>query len=202
MKSKVFRVTLLCMAALVNLCAGCGRTEEAVLNLGEETSVNSLINPEETVQEETKTDDRDTPVCVYVCGAVVSPGVYELNPGSRIYEAVNLAGGITEDADEPALNQAERISDGQMIYVPFDGEDSAGEKSMHPSGENAGGLVNINTADIGTLMTLNGVGESRARSIVAYREENGGFRCAEDIMKVTGIKEGLYEKIKGQITVN
>lgn len=192
------------MAALVILCAGCGRTEETVLNLSEETSVNSYINPEETVQEETEADEEDTPICVYVCGGVVSPGVYELNPGSRMYEAVNLAGGLTEDADESSLNQAEIISDGQKIYVPLIGEESvdAPGSGASDAGPGSSGRVNINTADVNSLMTLNGVGESRARSIIAYREESGGFRCAEDIMNVTGIKEGLYAKIKDQITVN
>lgn len=204
MKNKIFGVALFCMAAFMSLCAGCGRTEDTVLNLGEETSVNSFINPEETVQEETETDEEDVPICVYVCGGVVNPGIYELNPGSRMYEAVNLAGGLTDDADALALNQAERINDGQKIYIPLIGEEITDTEDGGGcfDGNVSSGRVNINTADMDSLMTLSGVGESRARSIIAYREENGGFGCAEDIMNVTGIKEGLYAKIKEQITVD
>ncbi len=204
--NKIFKAALFCMAALVNLCAGCGRTEETVLNLLEEPSVNSLMNPEETVIQETEIAEEKDAVCVYVCGGVVNPGIYELPPGSRIYEAVNLAGGLTEDADELSLNQAETLSDGQKLYVPLTGEKNTVmqdvESNAPVAGQSVSNRVNINTADLKSLMTLSGVGESRAKSIIAYREDVGKFCRTEDIMNVTGIKEGLYEKIKDQITVN
>lgn len=197
------------MAVLLCLCAGCGKQAETVFYSSEDVSADSVHYPEETVQEETAQEERDveeTPVCVYICGEVVHPGVYELPSGSRLYEAVNLAGGLTEEAEEAALNQAETVSDGQMIYVPGT-QEAASSTVKEASGSAAAqgrgqGRVNINTADLAELMTLNGVGESRAESIIAYREQNGGFKAVEDIMKVTGIKEGLYEKIREQIAVN
>ena len=198
MQKKFLRMTLVCAAVILNLCTGCRGPEDTILNLTEEPSVNSEIPTEETVQEKTEIEENAS-IYVYVCGAVMYPGVYELASESRIYEAVNLAGGLTEDADETLLNQAELLNDGQKIYVPYIGEADTVQRKDAEEGTDR---VNINTASLESLMTLQGVGESRARSIIAYREENGEFQTIEDIMNVTGIKEGLYGKIKEQITVN
>lgn len=138
---------------------------------------------------------------VHVCGAVVSPGVYELPAGSRIFDALNLAGGITEDGVPTALNFAEQIHDGEQILVPTWEEYHA----LWTSGgneETSGGLVNINTATKEELMTLNGIGESRAQAIIAYREERGPFLSIEELMQVSGIKEASFEKIRDYITVD
>lgn len=132
--------------------------------------------------------------CVYICGSVMNPGVYELEAGSRIYDVINLAGGVLEDADIDVINQAEKISDGQKIYVPRYGENSRED-------DNTGGLVNINTADIAGLTTLPGIGEARAKDIISYRESAGKFARIEDIMNVTGIKEAAFNKIKEYICV-
>lgn len=148
---------------------------------------------------------------VYVCGAVASPGVYALPEGSRVYEAVELAGGFLESADPKALNQARLLSDGEQITVLTveevqDGK-TANQGNGGVSGQNGsaddseGGKVNINTADEDELMTISGIGESRAKAIIAYREENGKFASIEDIMKIDGIKEKMFEKIRDSITV-
>lgn len=150
--------------------------------------------------------EEDRRYCVvHICGAVKEPGVYTLEEKSRIYQAVEEAGGFREDAASDYLNQADLIADGMKIYVPTVTE----AEELQPAGgwaetEGTGqekGLVNINTAGEELLKTLPGVGESKAKSIIAYREKNGGFRQAEDIMKVEGIKEGLFQKIKDSITV-
>lgn len=144
---------------------------------------------------------------VHVCGEVVNPGIYELPAGSRIYEAVKAAGGFTENAEEESVNLASPIEDGVQIRIyskdeaetlaagaaPFDGFEASGE-GKEP-------VVNLNTATKEELMTLSGIGESRAEDIIRYREENGGFQNIEDIMKVSGIKDAAFQKIKDRITV-
>lgn len=141
---------------------------------------------------------------VHVCGAVQDPGVYALEEGSRIYQAVDAAGGFTEDAGTDYLNQADRICDGMKIYVPHleELQDTAWQEIAGVAAENGeAGLININTANEELLCTLSGVGSSRAKSIIAYREQHGAFQKIEDIMNVEGIKEGLFQKIRDNITV-
>ena len=147
-------------------------------------------------------DTSDAEICVYICGAVHEPGVYELPEGSRVHEALDMAGGMTEEAAAYALNLARIAVDGEQIYVP-DAEEIQGQSILSGS---AGGLgyekkVNINTASMEELMTLTGIGEAKAESIIRYREENGGFQSIEDLMEIGGIKEGVFEKIKDDITI-
>lgn len=144
----------------------------------------------------------NTEVVVHVCGEVTSPGVYTLSYGSRVYEAIRAAGGVTDNADADAVNQADMLSDGMRLYIPAEGElpDSNAVYDVGASGQ-SDGLVNINTATKEELMTLRGVGESKAESIIAYRENNGPFNSIEDIMNITGIKEGLFNKVKDYIKV-
>ena len=137
-------------------------------------------------------------IFVYVCGCVANPAVYELKADMRVYEAIELAGGFSQDADAAALNLAENMTDGQKIYVPSVGEQvsSAGEPDTGQSS-----LINLNTATKEQLMTLSGIGEAKADSILSFREEQGAFSAIEDIMKIEGIKEGVFNKIKNDITV-
>ena len=146
-------------------------------------------------------DSQQTLIYVQVSGAVEHPGVYQLPEGSRIFEAVELAGGMTDAADINALNQAELLCDGQMIYVYAIGEkELAGDETdAEPEDD---GLVNLNTASREQLMTLPGIGASKAESIIAYRKEHGAFETIEDIMNIEGIKEGVFSKIKDHIKVN
>lgn len=144
---------------------------------------------------------------VHVCGAVEQPGVYELPQGSRIYQAIECAGGLSNEADPDYLNQADFVSDGEKIYVPTREEvtemDSRLQNVMTQSGETIGssGLVNLNTASEDQLCTLPGIGSSKAKSIIVYREEHGNFDRIESVMNVAGIKDGLFQKIKAYITV-
>lgn len=140
---------------------------------------------------------------VHICGQVKEPGVYELPEGSRVFEAVEAAGGFTGEAASEALNLAEKITDGMKIIV-YDREEAGTLGASGPSGgggAGSGGLVNINTAGKEALMTLSGIGESKAEDIIRYREEAGGFQKIEDIMKVPGIKDAGFQKIKDRITV-
>lgn len=146
-----------------------------------------------------------TEIVAYICGAVPNPGVYTLPEGSRVYELIGAAGGLLEDADERRLNQAEVLTDGQQITV-YTREEAKNLPQTETGGGSAssdagGGKVNLNTADVSRLMTLSGIGETRAQAIIAYREQHGGFRAVEEIMEIEGIKEKLFEKIREQIEI-
>ena len=140
-------------------------------------------------------------LCVYVCGDVKVPGIYYCNTGSRVADAVEAAGGAGEDAYVESLNLAEQITDGQKIYIPREGETFSDVVTGQAASDSERGLVNINSAGEAELTTLPGIGESRAKDIIAYREENGGFSKIEDIMNVSGIKEASFDKIKELICV-
>ncbi len=150
-------------------------------------------------------------VYIYVCGAVALPGVYRLEQGSRLYEAVELAGGLTADADENCLNMARQIADGEQVVILTQEEVLALREAgtyTYPSGEAVqetaaqdSGLVNINTATVTELTTVSGIGAGRAQAIVDYREKNGSFGSIDEIKKVDGIKDGLFSKIKDKITI-
>ena len=187
----------------------------------EEASDALADNTEKT--ENIETNDSQSFV-VYVAGYVNNPGVYELKEGSRIIDAIDSAGGYSKEAYENYLNLASLIADGQMIYVPSEEEVESGsiERGVASgadgsgvggvTGGNGGGnggnisgsgaLVNINQASKEELMTLPGIGESKVDKIIAYREANGRFNSPEGIMEISGIKDGLYNKIKDKICAN
>lgn len=134
-------------------------------------------------------------ICVYVVGEVNSPGVFEVDDGMRIHELIELAGGITKNADVSRINLAKILDDEEKVTVPKKvilDENSEGEES---------GLVNINSASIERLSTLNGIGESTAEKIVKFREENGYFNSIEELMNVSGIGESKFNAIKDDIEV-
>ncbi len=177
-----------------------------------------------------------TVIWVHVCGAVRKAGVYELPAGSRVFEAVQEAGGFAADADESYVNQAQCLSDGAKLVIPTveQVEEAAGDSRTEagrigiveqagvqeagygvsaagtgdsdgrtdPVSVSADGRININTAPEAQLCEIPGIGATRAAAIAAYRQEHGGFSSIEEIMNVSGIKEGTYAKIKDRITVN
>lgn len=231
------------LPALVLLCCtGCKKEEQdtsfSEIHLEEDyadessekdyADESSEEDSEEDSEGDSKEDSKDPEekeaelVFVHVCGAVVSPGVYGMEAEARVYEAVSCAGGLREDAAGEAVNQAQKVTDGERIYIPTREEVEAGltlqaetdmiqpEKGANGSTDEVGGVrtgntdgkLNINTASFEELKTLNGIGDTRAESILKYREEHGGFQTIEDLMNVEGIKEGVFEKIKDRITVN
>ena len=146
-------------------------------------------------------------IFIYVCGAVKEPGVYVLPEGSRVYEAIQMAGGMTPEANEAFVNQARVLVDGEQITV-FTKEETEGldpkafdydVPAMDPVAQ---GKININKATAEELTSLSGIGEAKALAIIEYRETNGAFRETADIMKVSGIGEALYNKIKDDIDVS
>ena len=143
-------------------------------------------------------------IYVDVTGAVKEPGVVTLSEGARVYEAIAEAGGFSDDAAVELVNQAALLSDGQQIRVYTCEEAAQGAVSVveeQGTKETAQGKININQAGAEELMTLPGIGESKAADIIRYREENGGFERIEDIMNISGIKESVFSKIKDKIVI-
>ena len=198
-----------CSAGTPTFTTGEGGTEvveSASFEGAEETSYEEVCEDESAVTSETSvsgenpaSEDTGT-VTVYVCGAVMTPGLYELPEGSRIAAAVEAAGGLTEEARTDAVNQADWLTDGQMIYIPKMGE--AYEPASSGAEESSqDGKVSINRGTKEELMRLPGIGETKAEAIIAYRESHGGFASKEDLMQIAGIKEGTYQKLEAYITL-
>ena len=210
--------------AIATAFCGCGAKEEEIISLETASSREDSAN---AVSEAEPVDV----IKVYVCGAVNDPDVYTLPPDVRLIDAVNAAGGFTGNAGAEFLNLASALKDGQKVYIPTEEEvrealdsdegiygsevnitsNSPGIQRIENGGVyanggtvsdiSADGLVDINHADRQTLMTLPGIGQSKADKIIAYRDANGGFASIEDIMLVGGIKEGMFNKIKDSICV-
>ncbi len=170
------------MLVLMFILTGCGGTELEEIPL------------DDTVIVEEEQQNINDMIYVFVCGAVENPGVYELQQGSRVFEAIQAAGGFSEEAAVNEVNQAELLEDEMKLYVPT-------RQELAVQAEEDSGKININKASLADLMTLPGVGEAKANQIIQYREENGAFQSIEDIMLISGIKEGLFQKIKEYITI-
>lgn len=190
------RSVLLSAAAGIFLLTGCTQAQDSEISL-----IQPVQEAEGTEEKEAVLPEAEEGIYVHICGAVRTPGVYAMPEGSRFVDAVNAAGGLTEEADAGAVNLAEAAEDGVQIYIPSLRERQ--EAGMSGTGAQArrDGKVNLNQAGADELCTLPGIGESRADEIIRYREANGGFETIEEIMKVTGIKQGLFEKIKEKIYV-
>lgn len=158
------------------------------------------------VGTEPSTDEPEEPpiVVVHVDGAVVSPGVFELEGEKpRVADAVKAAGGLTEDADTSVINLAATLSDGQKVYIPKVGErldEAIGTAATQPS-DSSTSVVNINSATAEELMTLPGVGDATARAIIEERERGGPYSSVEDLMRVSGIGEKKLARLQGLICV-
>lgn len=187
---------------------------------GKHTSDADIDNGSEAVSDK---EMQQAMIYVDVCGAVANPGVFQLAAGSRVFQAIEAAGGYLPEAALTCVNRAGVLTDGQQLYILTQEEmerqgldpaemTKASDGQMNGSagtGQNTGmtaqvqqdNRININTADEAQLTTLTGIGATRAQAIIAYREENGPFAAIEDIMNVQGIKEGTFAKIKDEIVV-
>ncbi|MGN0383598.1 MAG: helix-hairpin-helix domain-containing protein [Eubacterium sp.] len=170
----------------------CGQTEESLMT-----------------DEQFSTDTASTQmVFVYVCGEVINPDVYRLEHDARICDAIEAAGGFTKEAARESVNLAEKVTDGQQINILSNQEYESAQNTSIAADSAVGSntdektvLININTASAEELMTLPGIGKVKAEAIISYRETNGNFTSVKDIMNVTGIKEGAYNKIADMITI-
>ena len=197
------------------LLFGCEKRRTELFTEEKQDTVSETLDASGQEEQELQSSQQITAsqtVFVHVCGAVETPGVYELAGDARVYQAVEAAGGFLPEACEEYVNQAGVLTDGKRLYIPTEdevrelsqaGKDTLTEELLlQPDSETdpADGLVNINTASMEELCTLPGIGEGKARHIISYRESTGRFEQIEDIMKVEGIKEGLFGKIRDLIT--
>ena len=143
-------------------------------------------------------------ITVDVKGAVKAPGIYDLPVGSRVNDAVQKAGGLTEQADSKALNLAQKVSDEALVYVPTKGEEVANQQtnSGAPSSTSKDKKVNLNKASLEELKQVKGLGGKRAQDIIDHREANGKFKSVEELKKVSGIGAKTIEKLKDYVTVD
>lgn len=192
-----------CICAGLYIFAELNKKEDHEV-LPKEVSAEAIEKP----QEETPPEQPQS-IVIDVKGAVKKPGVYDMQSGDRVHHVIQKAGGVLDGADQNQLNLALLLQDGMVIYVPKKGEEGAasgaapeGQSNVESTEQNGSAkTVNINTATSEELQTLPGIGPSRAETIIAYREENGGFKTIEDMMNVSGIGEKSFEKLKPSITV-
>lgn len=177
--------------------------EEQMVHLLESMYAESseTITEEEDEAEE-NTQDEESVLFVDIKGEVKEPGVYEMQEGDRIQDVVQKAGGFTSEADETMINLALRLTDQMMVYIPRLGEETNIPVLPQLSSEDdVSKKVNLNTADVSELTTLNGIGEKKAEKIIQYREENGSFKTIEDLKSVSGIGDKTFESLKEFISV-
>lgn len=187
---------------------------------GKHTSDADIDNGSEAVSDK---EMQQAMIYVDICGAVANPGVFQLAAGSRVFQAIEAAGGYLPEAALTCVNRAGVLTDGQQLYIltqeemerqgldpaemsgasdgQMNGSAGTGQNTEMTAQVQQDNRININTADEAQLTTLTGIGATRAQAIIAYREENGPFAAIEDIMNVQGIKEGTFAKIKDEIVV-
>ncbi|MGI6731217.1 MAG: helix-hairpin-helix domain-containing protein [Anaerovoracaceae bacterium] len=172
-----------------------------------ESDFSTTFSSMEAIESQQENPETIT-IVVDIGGAVMNPTVVSIGEGSRIYEAIEKAGGLTANADIRGINQAQILMDGEKIYIPTKQEvedndhlPSHGYNSPFQSQSNSTNLININTADSSTLQNLSGVGPSTAEKIIAYRNEIGKFKTLEELKNVSGIGEKTFEKLKTYITL-
>lgn len=156
----------------------------------------------EDLVEEVVKEEEDN-IFVYIIGAVHEPGVVKIKNGARLYEVLELVGGTSDDANLDLINLASIVRDEQKIVIPYiaSGDDLNLTKNYIEINVNDNKFVNINTASQSELQKLTGIGESTARKIVEYREQNGGFKNLEELMNVNGIGKSKFNAIKDDITL-
>lgn len=193
MSIKTRKLFLLCLMFPV---IGCG-------NLSGEISYEEgeFEYEEELHEKNEEPESLDSKAYVYVSltGCIKHPGVYILPKNSRVYEAVNAAGGATEEGDMSTINLVDIMHDGQQISIPKIDCESENVENRTKTDD---GKVNINTASLSDLCMLPGIGETKARAIISYREKNGKFKSTEDLKLVSGIKDGTFEKVKDSIVAD
>ena len=143
---------------------------------------------------------------VDIKGAVKLPGMYEVSSDMRVLNVIDMAGGLTLEADDQQVNFSQKVEDQMVIYIPKEGEEVSENIGLVNGGESGQtseeeGKVNLNQASKEELMTLNGVGEKKAEKIIEHREENGSFKSIEEIKNVNGFGEKTFESLKSSITI-
>lgn len=219
MQRKKWMTVIWIAAVCLLLLGGCGRRKSDLFALGQDEDIGTSMEPSVSFEgdllpelpepaEQVEAPEEDKKLAVYVCGAVQCPDVYYLETGSIKQQALLAAGGFAEGAATEYVNLAEPVADGEKLYFPYADEiertdildGTAGNDAEKTDGHET--KINLNTATKEELMTLSGIGESKADAIIRYRDEHGSFQSVEELMQVNGIKGGTYDNVKDYVIVN
>ena len=204
---------------IIVICAGLGLTLGGffLLKPTSQTSVKetnlqaevAAVSKDSSSEKEIKKEEKEESpeqdlITVDVKGAVKSPGIYDLPVGSRVHDAVQKAGGLTDEADSKSLNLAQKVSDEALVYVPTKGEEAASQQvaSGTTASTSKDKKVNLNKASLEELKQVKGLGGKRAQDIIDHREANGKFKSVDELKKVSGIGAKTIEKLKDYVTVD
>lgn len=209
-KIKEYKIIVICtgLGLLVGgffLLKSAPQTPVKETNLqAEVAAVSRDSSTEKEVKEEKEEPLEQDLITVDVKGAVKSPGIYDLPVGSRVNDAVQKAGGLTEQADSKALNLAQKVSDEALVYVPTKGEEAASQQAGPGTASSTSKekKVNLNKASLEELKQVKGLGGKRAQDIIDHREANGKFKSVDELKKVSGIGAKTIEKLKYYVTVD
>ncbi|NIB85022.1 ComEA family DNA-binding protein [Streptococcus sp. CCUG 71758] len=204
---------------IIAICAGLGlalggffllkpSTQTSVTETNLQTEV-AAVSKDSSSEKEVKKEEKEESaeqdlITVDVKGAVKSPGIYDLPVGSRVHDAVQKAGGLTEEADSKSLNLAQKVSDEALVYVPTKGEEAASQQAASGTTPSTSKekKVNLNRASLEELKQVKGLGGKRAQDIIDHREANGKFKSVDELKKVSGIGAKTIEKLKDYVTVD
>ena len=210
-KIKEYKIIVIC--AVLGLALGgffllkpTSQTSVKETNLqAEVAAVSKDSSSEKEIKKEEKEESPEQDlITVDVKGAVKSPGIYDLPVGSRVHDAVQKAGGLTDEADSKSLNLAQKVSDEALVYVPTKGEEAASQQvaSGTTASTSKDKKVNLNKASLEELKQVKGLGGKRAQDIIDHREANGKFKSVDELKKVSGIGAKTIEKLKDYVTVD
>ena len=209
-KIKEYKIIVIC-AGLGLVLGGCFLLKPSTQAPAKESNLQAEVTTvskdsasekeEKSQKSETEEVEQDL-ITVDVKGAVKSPGIYDLPVGSRINDAVQKAGGLTENADSKSINLAQRISDEALVYVPTKEETTSQEAHSNASNTKENKKVNLNKASLEELKQVKGLGAKRAQDIIDHRESNGKFKSVDELKKVSGIGAKTIEKLKEYVTVD
>ena len=204
---------------IIVICAGLGlalsgffllkpSSQTSVKETNLQTEVSAVSKDSSSEKEVKKEEKEESPeqdlITVDVKGAVKSPGIYDLPVGSRVHDAVQKAGGLTDEADSKSLNLAQKVSDEALVYVPTKGEEVASQQTASGTTPSTSKekKVNLNKASLEELKQVKGLGGKRAQDIIDHREANGKFKSVDELKKVSGIGTKTIEKLKDYVTVD
>ena len=210
-KIKEYKIIVIC--AVLGLALGAffllkptSQTSVKETNLQAEVAAVSMdsSSEKEIKKEEKEESPEQDLITVDVKGAVKSPGIYDLPVGSRVHDAVQKAGGLTDEADSKSLNLAQKVSDEALVYVPTKGEEAASQQAASGTTPSTSKekKVNLNKASLEELKQVKGLGGKRAQDIIDHREANGKFKSVDELKKVSGIGAKTIEKLKDYVTVD
>lgn len=198
---KIAVIAIVVITALL-LFGGNGKNDEIVVDKTGEMEAEMMEEESDSETEDEGLQPTASNLVVDISGCVKNPGVYEFEDGTRLHDVIQQAGGLTEEADIDAINQAELVTDGQKILIPEKLETMDGaERTTFTQNAVSNGKININQADSTTLQEIPGIGPATADKIIQYRDANGRFQSIEDLKNVSGIGEKTFEKMKDKICV-